>query len=248
MTRERSHSRSHRHERSRNDRSRSRSPRHVGSKRDRSRSRSSRHDRSRDEESRSRSQRHERSRNDRSRSRSPRHNRSRDEESRRHERSRSRYRSRDRSHLRRERSISRKFRLAGITRDKFERQKGILFSPNYDIDFRRGTKDCDKCGSWLHNPWKCGKYEKYSLNVCKVCDKKLHHVEEECKGDFRDKCKFSYNDKLCEELGISIRSLEIYTGNGIDIPKFALRYVGTCRKDFDRKLSDKRCEKCGDRH
>jgi hypothetical protein len=51
-------------------------------------------------------------------------------------------------------------------------------------------------------------------------------VEEECKGDFRDKWE-AYNYKLCEKLGISIRSLEIYSGNEKDVPKYAFRYVGT---------------------
>ncbi len=54
-------------------------------------------------------------------------------------------------------------------------------------------------------------------------------------GDFRDKyVSYSYT-YYGEKLGITDRELEGYKGE-------------RCRIDFDRKLSDKRCEKCGDRH
>jgi hypothetical protein len=124
-------------------------------------------------------------------------------------------------------------RLAGITRDEFERQKGIFFNLNYDIKAQPLRPKCDKCGSWFHHPWKCEKYKKFSLNVCKVCDKKLHHVEEECMGDFRDKW-YPYIYEY-EKSGLSHWTLECFKGE-------------RCRKDFDSKLSDERCEKCGDRH
>jgi hypothetical protein len=126
-------------------------------------------------------------------------------------------------------------RLAGITRDEFERQKGIFFNINYDIKAQPLRPKCDKCGSWFHHPWKCEKYKKFSLNVCKVCDKKLHHVEEECMGDFRDKWYPYENPYVYEKFGISNWTLECFKGE-------------RCRKDFDSKLSDERCEKCGDRH
>jgi hypothetical protein len=58
-------------------------------------------------------------------------------------------------------------------------------------------------------------------------------VEEECMGNFRDRNE-SY-DGTCERLGITNKELEEFKGE-------------RCRIDYDRKSSDKRCEKCGDRH